>query len=511
MKQYDAIVVGAGMGGLACACVLAKNNKKVLLLEQSHTAGGFANSFVRGRFEFEVSLHELCGFGRYDMPFGPVRGLFDYLGISDRIDWVDIPDAYRLLTYDDDKKYDVRMPFGIKEYIEKLEEYAPGSKKEAERLFKSAENVRKEIEAISAPVSVAKKAAAVLKNGVLLHTAGYSTNEVLDTFDLPERAKDILKAYWAYLCTDLDSLDFVHYIQMLNSYIELKSVVPRLRSHEMCNCLVDCFREYGGELWLNSKVTQITTQDKAVTGVILEDGTVCKAETVICNCSPHNVFGKMIDKKDIPQYEIKKANARTFGGRGFCVFLGLNKSAEELGLKDYSYFIFPDMDTVKQFRRMSQPETNDVQNTVCLNAINPDASPEGTCMLCMTTLFTGDYWSKVKPEDYYQEKEKFALHMIDVFEKATGLNIKDYVEEIETASPLTFARFTDTPDGVIYGYLGKRNDGVIARRMEKPGETVKGLHFAGGFGSLLLGYSSSLSSGRGVAHEVLNNAEETAK
>ena len=85
MKKYDVIVVGAGMGGLACACVLAKNKKRVLLLEQGHSAGGFANSFVRGRFEFEVSLHELCGFGRYDMPFGPVRGLFNYLGISDRI------------------------------------------------------------------------------------------------------------------------------------------------------------------------------------------------------------------------------------------------------------------------------------------------------------------------------------------------------------------------------------------------------------------------------------------
>ncbi len=507
LKQYDVIVVGAGMGGLACACVLAKNNKKVLLLEQSHSAGGFASSFVRGRFEFEVSLHELCGFGRYDMPFGPVRGLFDYLGVSDRIDWVDIPDAYRLLTFNDDKKYDVRMPFGIKEYIDRLEEYAPGSRKEAERLFECAEAVRKEIEAISAPVSGAVKAAALLKKGVLLHTAGYSTNEVLNSFDLSEKAKDILRAYWAYLCTDLDSLDFVHYVQMLNSYIELKSVVPQKRSHEIANCLVECFKENGGELRLNTKAVKINAENGAVTGVELDDGTVIGAKTVVCNCSPHNVFGKMMDKKDIPEFEIKKANARTFGGRGFCVFLGLNKSAEELGLKDYSYFIYPDMDTVKQFARMGHPETNDVQNTVCLNAVNPGASPEGTCMLCMTTLFTSDYWGKLKPEDYYKEKEKFALHMIEVFEKATGLNIRDHIEELETASPLTFARFTDAPDGVIYGYLGKRDDGVIARRMEKPGETVKGLHFAGGYGQMLLGYSSSLSSGRSVAHRILGETE----
>ncbi len=506
MKQYDVIVVGAGMGGLAAANVLVKNNKKVLLLEQSHTAGGFANSFVRGRFEFEVSLHELCGFGRYDLPFGPVRGLFDKLGISDRIDWIDIPDAYRMITLD--KKYDVTMPFGIKEYIDKLEEYAPGSRKEAERLFRSGEDVRKEIEALARPMGMLRKAAVMMKKGVLLHTAGYSLNEVLETFALSDRAKDILRAYWAYLCVDLDTLDFVHYIQMLNSYIELKSVVPRLRSHEMVNCLVDCFRENGGEIWLGAKVTQVLTENKSVKGVRLSDGTEIKASTVVCNCSPHNVFGKMIKKADIPEYEIKKANARTFGGRGFCVFLGLNKSAEALGLKDYSYFIFPDMDTAKQFKRMAHPDTNDVQNTVCLNAVYPEASPEGTSMLCMTTLFTGDYWGSVSPEDYIKEKERFALRMIENFEKATGIDIKSNIEEIEIAAPQTFARFTDTPEGTIYGYLGKEGDGVVARRMEKKGETVNGLYFAGGYGHMLLGYSSALSSGRSVAHEILNGEKE---
>lgn len=353
-----------------------------------------------------------------------------------------------------------------------------------------------------------KKAFVMMKKGVLLGTAGYSLNEVLDTFELSHRAKDILRAYWAYLCVDLDTLDFVHYIQMLCSYIELKSVVPQLRSHEMVNCLVDCFKENGGKLWLNSKVTEIITENGSVKGVKLIDGTEIACSSVFCNCSPHNVFGKMIQKDKVPEYDRKRTNWRTFGGRGFCVFLGLNKSAVELGLNDYSYFIFPDMDTKKQFGRMAVPETNDVQNTVCLNAVYPDASPEGTSMLCMTTLFTDDYWSRIEPQDYIREKEKFALHMIENFEKATGVNLKDNIEEIEIAAPPTFSRFTDTPDGAIYGYLGKKGDGVVARRMEKTETAVSGLHFVGGFGHMLLGYSSSLSSGRSVAHTVLSDKGE---
>jgi prolycopene isomerase len=45
--EYDAIVVGAGLGGLTCAAYLAKNTFKTILLEQSDVPGGYATSFTR--------------------------------------------------------------------------------------------------------------------------------------------------------------------------------------------------------------------------------------------------------------------------------------------------------------------------------------------------------------------------------------------------------------------------------------------------------------------------------
>ena len=60
---YDVVVIGAGNGGLSATAYLAQKGLKVLLLEQHNLPGGVATSFVRGRFEFETSLHELASFG----------------------------------------------------------------------------------------------------------------------------------------------------------------------------------------------------------------------------------------------------------------------------------------------------------------------------------------------------------------------------------------------------------------------------------------------------------------
>ena len=506
MIKYDTVVIGAGNGGLACANVLAKKGQKVLVLEQSHRPGGFAGSFKRGRFEFEVSLHELCGFGRYDKPFGSVRSFFDYLGISDKIDWVDIPEAFRMINLNPGKELDVTMPFGIDEFCRKAEEYAPGSEKEMRKLFALGEECRLTVEKIGRSGTIAGKLYALMKKGGFLHTAPYSVDEVLSKIDMPEKAKSIFKAYWVYLNIDTETLSFFHYITMINSYIELKAVIPACRSQELVNCLVECLNSNSGELWLNSKVVKIDVADGMCKKVILEDGTEIEADSVVCNCSPHLVYGKMIDKAEIPELELKKANARKFNGRGFVVFLGLNKSAKELGLDNHSYFIYPDMDTKKQSENMSSMKTNDVQASICLNAANPNASPEGTCILSLTTLFSSDCWSDVSSEEYFDKKEEFADHMIDVFEKATNIRIRDCIEELEIASPETFARFTGTPQGAIYGYHSQNWDGVLQRSMDSGSDGIKNLFFASAWCEKLLGYSSALSSGRDCAERICRKA-----
>ncbi len=59
---YDAVIIGAGISGLVCACYLAKGGMKILLVEQHHKTGGYCTSFKRKNYNFDAAAHS---FGSY--------------------------------------------------------------------------------------------------------------------------------------------------------------------------------------------------------------------------------------------------------------------------------------------------------------------------------------------------------------------------------------------------------------------------------------------------------------
>lgn len=58
---YDAVIIGAGIGGLVCGCYLAKAGMKVLIAEHHHKPGGYCTSFKRRGFTFDAAAHSLEG------------------------------------------------------------------------------------------------------------------------------------------------------------------------------------------------------------------------------------------------------------------------------------------------------------------------------------------------------------------------------------------------------------------------------------------------------------------
>ena len=95
--EYDVIVIGAGNAGLTAAATLAKKGVKTLLIEKHNIPGGCATSFCRGRFEFEVSLHQLSGMGTPERP-GPLRSILDSVGVLDTLEFVQMDKLYRMVV-----------------------------------------------------------------------------------------------------------------------------------------------------------------------------------------------------------------------------------------------------------------------------------------------------------------------------------------------------------------------------------------------------------------------------
>ena len=488
-KAYDVVVIGAGNGGLVAAIRVLQAGYSCLLLEKHNLPGGFATSFKRGRFEFEASLHELNDFGSAEEP-GDIRTLFRSLGVEDKIDWVRIPEAYHLITTD--KKYDCVMPFGIQAFIDKMEEYCPGSRKSMTEFFELCNEVR-DAQTYSSSVNGNTDSEYMKKNFPNFIKAGsYSVNQVLDALKMPEKAKDILNAYWCYLGVDCD----------------------RMSSHEISLAMDARIRELGGDIWYQSEAETILADDAGhIRGVKLTDGKVIETRHVIANCSPHLIFGKMLEKKAVTEQMVRATNSRTFAGRGFSLFLGLNRSAEELGITSHNYFIYDTADTVKQYDMMRKVSTNHVQATVCLNNAYPECSPEGTCMMYFTTMFMSDDWGNVTEEDYFKAKDRVADDMIRVFERETGCKIRDAIEEICVASPTTYARYCGHPEGVIYGYETAEWDSLMPRMMMMKEDALMspGLRFAGGYAMRSSGYSSAYVSGDLSGRQTVGDLKKEAK
>lgn len=506
MQEYDAIVIGAGNGGLSAAVTLLNAGKTCLVCEKHNLPGGFATSFVRGRFEFEASLHEFNGIGTPENP-GSSRKLFRELGVEDKIDWIQLKDAYHLISYQEE--YDFSMPFGLEAFADASEKLIPGGRAHMERLFSLAKQIRSAMDYLAD--SKGKPDPKVLQQVYpdYLRCGSYSVNEGLDSMGFPQIIKDNICAYWCYLGAHCDNLSFLHYINMFYSYISGGAAIPKLRSHELSLAFESRIRELGGEIWYNTEVKNILTDEAGhVSGVRLKDGTELKTRHVVANCSPHVVYGQMMDPAAVPERALKLTNSRKLAGRGFTVFLGLDRSPDELGIKHHNYFIYDTSDSVRQYETMKDFQENSVQATVCLNRADPDCSPEGTTILYMTTLYTTDIWSTVSEENYFTAKNKAAASMIKRFEEATGTNIREHIEEIAIASPATYARYCGHPQGTIYGYESQYTDGLMPRiMMVEEDHFVPGLRIGGSYGERLLGFPSSYKSGANEAKRTLRDME----
>ena len=501
-RKYDVIVIGAGNAGLAFASTATKNGLKTLVIERNILPGGCATSFVRGRFEYESSLHELANVGTKENP-GAVRQLFESYGAD--VTWVNEENAFRVIA-DGEDGYDVTMPAGVEAFADEMERIVKGSRESVIALF----DLAKKADAAVAYMSQGNPDPMVMMkdHADFMRMASHSVDECLDALGMPKKAQNIVKTYWTYLGAATDKIDLAHYLMMVSRYISGSPAMPLMKSHELSLALDKVITDNGGEIWYNTEVKEIIFEKGKAVGVRTQNAEIY-ADFIVANCFPETAYSKMMPNEAVPEKAVKLTNARKKGELFFTVYLGLNRSAEELGIKDYSVFLYGSPDSLEQYKSMDNIDESFVIVN-CLNRVIPDSSPNGTCTLFLTTMLTEEAWADVDEENYKKVKNRIAKRMIELYEEKLSISVKPYIEEIVISTPATFARYLNTPHGTPYGYEVQPWDTMMARIMNGRNEQfVENLHFIGAHGDRADGYSSAYSNGNSTAGKILREVKNS--
>jgi len=490
MTDYDAVVIGAGCGGLTAAVTMAQGGLRVMLLEKHNVPGGCAQSFYRGRFEFEASLHQLSGMGSEEKP-GRTRNMLQKMGVLQRIELLQESVLYGVKI---EGQLDVELPADREQLVAVLQEKFPAEKEQIQEFVDFTYEFI--IQSITCTYGLDPEATPE-KYPLFFKYALRDTQSIFDEF-LPNRQLQIcLGSYICYMGLPTRSLPFERLAIVLWSYLEFKPSHFVGGSQALSNALVDCFTEAGGHVKFNRGVEKILLEDGEVAGVVTDDGQQISTRYVISNASAVDTYMRLMEPDQVPQETIEDINSREIAISAFTVYLGLDCEPGELGIKEPCTFMFDKSAGLDDMYGHPDRAPKACLLT-CYDNVSAKFSPPGACQMVLVDLQYGEPWQSISANEYTDVKYRYADQMIALAETFYP-GIRDRIEEVEISTPVTNMRYLSTPGGSIYGFSPYNKDSPIFSNMASP---VKGLSLAGAWvaGG---GYEPTLASGVDAGQEVV--------
>jgi phytoene dehydrogenase-like protein len=345
-KKYDTIVIGAGLGGLSAATMLARNGLGVLLLERHNVPGGYATSFVRGRYEFETALHELSGIGPPERRGGLYRYL-DYLGVASKVEFLHLPNLYRAVFPD----LDVTLPAGREPFEAKLCQTFPHEAKGIRRFLKRVFNLGRDFGKIVRQRGVGSLMTMPFRFPHFFRYVPTTWGHVLNRDVRDPRARAVLSQYWDYFGMPPSKVSFLLFATGLAAYVRHGPAFPKGRSQALSNAFLATFEELGGEARMNCGVQRITTADGHVTGVVTDEGQEIAADWIVSNADPITTCRDLIGHDKVPSAFFTRLRSSEVAASTVNVYLGVARPHEELGLTEHEIFINADYDFDRHYER----------------------------------------------------------------------------------------------------------------------------------------------------------------
>lgn len=492
---YDAVIIGAGLGGLSCGAAFVRQGFKPLVIEKHIKPGGYATTFTRpGGFLFDVSLHSTT--------VGERNGVFDLLPGFPEIKGLEFyphKTLYRTIY----PEHDIRVPDrDMPAYVQKLVALFPAEKAGIEGLFADMEGLSSEIGRYSAAGGKVDMSRFLQDYPVLAKTFGKTWGAMADARISDPKLKAVVSSLCGYFGLPPSRLSPYYYALPLVGYLQGGGFYPKGGSQSISDAFAKYIRDGGGEVLRGTRVDKILMKDGAAVGVRTADGREYSARVVVSNASAPDTLGKLLEDPAPAKPARDRMEKLSMSLSAFQVFLGLKKDlVGENGLTDSEVFYNTGYDIEADFAAQAK---GDLANTgfgaTFYDNVVPGHSPKGKNTLSLIILqgfgpwekYAGDYFAG-KKEAYRTEKERMADILIDKLEEVLLPGVRKAIEVREVATPLTNLRYTANPRGAVYGWDQTLDNSGPSRF---PNRTpVKNLYLAGAWTSPGHGYGAVVPSG----------------
>jgi phytoene dehydrogenase-like protein len=493
--MYDAIIIGAGLGGLSCAAAFARQGFKALVLEQHRVPGGYATSFQRpGGFTFDVSLHSTTVGLRNGIP-NLIAGFPEIQEIT----FVPHKTLYRAIYPD----YDIRVPHkNVPGYIQILKDKFPDETQGIEGIFTDMKGLTEDVGKFSQAGGQVNMSSFPQQYPHLFKNFNRTWGAMLDDRIKNRKLKAVISGLWGYFGLPPSKLSPFYYAMPLMGYLEEGGYYPVGTSQKISDAFADLIRKKGGEIKLFTRVEKILTRDHVAYGVKTADGTEYHGRVVISNANAVDTFTGMIDEKEFLKSYLERLEKFSVSYSTFQVWLGLKKNiVRETGLKDTEIFFYPGYDIEAEYKAIMAGDMSDPGfGLTVYDNLYPGYSPKGKNTINILATQGFEYWKKFETDyflgnkdAYNREKKRLADILIDKVQKTLLPGLRDAIEVVEVATPLTNVRFTSNYRGAIYGW-DQTLDNSGNRRL--PHKTpIKNLYLSGAWTFPGGGYGACIPSG----------------
>ena len=452
--DFDAVVIGAGLGGLVAANYLTKEGLRILLLEQHSLPGGCCSSFTRESFIFDSGAHSL-GSCRSGGEFGNIFKDLKLNGTSGLIIRKAIPSDI-VITRD----FTLTVRETLNDNVIEFSHFFPEERQGIRRFF---------FEVYSCDVRA--------RSSLLTYVKKYQDRtfrQMLDEYFRDERLKQVLCVFLGNVGLPSTHVSALRAIVMLKEFILDGGYYVVGGMHRLVERLAADVVKRGGVLKYQTKVTKILVQNGGVDGIILDSGEQVRAKVVISGASPSQTFGAMLGSEVTKTTfkAVEKLQARIRGlmpsVSAVVAYLGVKRNTDERILGRTIWYM-PSYDADQVYLDVFAG-TPDLACRTFLAAFPSrfDESLAPTGYECVNLFALAPY---VNEAFWKSTKEQLLTTLLD---RASHIiqDLRNRLVIQEMATPVTIRRYTLNDNGAMYGLastLSQLHSHIMPQRTVIPG------------------------------------------